>query len=408
MKRHSIVIAMTLVFSWQLAQHRAVAAATGTCNLQVIEMKLANNGIASSDVERLADYLTAHPKDAHAHFLAGKIYEHQGLTELAGEEFEKADHLAPNQSDSILESFVSKMEGNDEVGAMQDFAYLSQRFPKDPAVLLMWSMIYSGKGQPQFAEAYMSQALSATPSRVGVAAAAGSMRLEQHRNDEALELAKRDLSKAPRNYLANAVAGQACMRLGKRDEGGRYLRTAFEVRPLEKINDNAFATSFYRAGMYGDALAPALVYMTSCVQPADLATAKIQVEMILRQLPPSECENVALMVDRLFQKSPFRSRFHLALGDAYDRLGWVTEAEHHYMAGIGIDPSVARAWYRLGLDYQQQGKMKAARFLFERARFLAPEDADIRFACQRVSEREHNKNNDLARSLKEAIANWKK
>lgn len=376
--------------------------------LQAIEVKLGMNDVKESDVERLGNILAAHPSDAHAHYLAGKIYEHQGLTGLADEEFQKADQLAPNQSESVLESFVSKMEGNDVPGAMQDFGYLAERFPDDPSVLLMWSMIWAGKGKPDMAESYLKEALTVAPIRVGVAAAAGSLRLSQHRDKEALELARQDLAKDPQNYLANAVAGQACMHLGMVEEGGRYLRRAFAVRPLEKINDNAFAASFYKAGMYGDALAPAMVYMASSTAADELKTAKAQVTMIIKQLPLTECENVANMVDGLLKKTPFRVRFQLSLADVYDGFGWLGLAEHHYMTGIGIDSNVARAWYRLGVDCQKQGRLEDALMFFTNAEFRDAKDKQVRIACRRAVERHANRSNDLARAMKQAMEEWGK
>jgi tetratricopeptide (TPR) repeat protein len=288
--------------------------------LQAIDAKLSKTDPDQRDVDRLGSFIASHPDNARAHFLAGKVYEHSGLTGLAEEEFEKADKLSPDLAESVLETFTHDLDDNDFAAAQQDFSYLSGRFENEPAVLLMWVRIYNRKKQPEVAEDYFKLAMTVAPIRVGVAAAAGSIRLDQHRYQEALTLAKQDLARQPDHYLANAVAGQACFRLGKNEQGAGYLRKAFTQQPLLKNNDYAFADSFYRARLYRDALTPALVHMAMCTEVGDLQAAKKQLRAIVQQLPRSACENVAARADDLLKKTPFRSRMHSALWQVYDQL----------------------------------------------------------------------------------------
>jgi Tfp pilus assembly protein PilF len=393
---------LALTPSWTWAKQTEPTSAM-PAELQQINFRLANNQLQSKDVDQLNKYLKLHPRDAHAHYLLGKIYEHGGLTVLSDEEYHVADHLAPDRPESMLEAFVSKLDANDISGALQDFGYLSEHFPNDPSVLLMWAMIAVGKGQPKQADKFIERALKATPTRFGVASAGGSVRLKQGKPDEALVLAKQDLAKDPDSYLANAVAGQAATRLRLYDEAARYLRKAFSLRPLEKNNDGAFAKSFIQAGMYGDALAPAMVCMSMCTQADELQYAKQQVQSILEHLSNKVSDNVAQTVDGLLSKSAYRSRLHLALGDVYDRMGWVDAAVAQYHKGLALDPEAARGYYRLGLDLLQQGNTALARAALRDAYRRDRQAIDIQLAYARTIQRLRNSHNDLAFQLKQNL-----
>ncbi len=291
------------------SQHGLCASTVGPVlpsELQAIEGKLSRNVLEQQDADRLGAFLMSHPSNARAHFLTGKVYEHSGLTGLADEEFEKADKLAPDLSESILTSFMDKIEDSDFAAAEQDFSYLSSRFENEPAILLMWARIYNRKNKPEVAEDYFKLAMTVAPIRVGVAAAAGAIRLDQHRQREALALAKQDLIRQPDNYLANAVAGQACVRLEQHAQGGIYLRKAFALKPLLKNNDYAIADSFYRAGFYRDALTAALVHMAMCSEAGELQTAKKQVHAILQHVQPSDRTKAVATAGDLLKKTPFR------------------------------------------------------------------------------------------------------
>src|SRR5262249_19746214 len=155
------------------------------------------------------DVLKAAPNNARAHWLAAKYYKKLGLTDSSEKEFDAADKLDPKQPEAVLASFSDKLEHNDFAGAYQDYNYLHERVQYDPMLMFMKAQRAQAKNKQDEADWYIEQAMKVAPIRVGIATAAGEMRLRQGRPKEALALALQDLTKQSDSYRANAVAGLA-------------------------------------------------------------------------------------------------------------------------------------------------------------------------------------------------------
>ncbi|HEY9789911.1 MAG TPA: hypothetical protein V6D22_05915 [Candidatus Obscuribacterales bacterium] len=372
--------------------------------IAVIETRL-NEGKADQQTgKQIQDVLKAAPNNARVHWLAAKYYQKLGLTDSSEKEFDMVDKLDPKQPDAVLASFADKLEHGDVAGAYEDYDYVRQRFPDDPMLMFMEAQRAEAKNKQADADWYIERAMEVAPIRAGIATAAGAIRLRQGRPNEALSLALQDLAKQPDNYRSNAVAGEACIDLHRYEEGARYLRKAFNLRPLDPIYNNAYTASFYRARLYSEALEPAMLFMAQCTKQNEMDTAKQQLIEIVKYVPQSDVENTSAAADRLLSKTAWQWRFHLALADVYDRMGWNKLAERHYLFGINLNPHVGRAYYRLAKDYQRDQHMREAFHLYHLAYQCDPHDGDILLAAQRVIERSSNHHNDLAWQLKDWLS----
>lgn len=376
-------------------------------NAALNEIEHAINGSSSSRVDpkalqQLASVLRNEPKSARAHYLLGRAYEHLGFTDMATQEYDLADKLAPNGPNELFDQFADKVTNGDVRGALQYYNYIRDRFPDDPILMLMDAQLCQKRGQVHEIDFYLERALNMPMRDLGLPSAAGELRLTQKRYAEALKLAQEDLAKNPDHFRGNAVAGLACMRMHRYDEGAQYIRKALTVRASDRNLNREFCQALINAGMYADALTPGLIYMAQCTETGSLDAAKQRVKNILGHLSPKEAQNIAAMTARMLSGTAWEARMNLALGDVFDRLGWLADAEAHYERGLELDGTVTRAYYRLAVDEQRSGKYVAALRLYSRAYHRDPQNPEIQLATARLMERLGNRRNDLAWRLKDA------
>lgn len=400
-----LALAFTLVGSFT-AVLPSVAAPSSTASLEQqltqIEDKLEHNaGIDEEAIKSIAEILKKNPRNARAHFAAGRMFDRAGYKSLAEQEFKIVDELSPKQPEAVLELFLLKMQADDFAAAFQLYAYLSTRFPDDPSLALMRALILEGQGQLAEAEKLLAKAQAASTKRLGIATAVGDIRLRQHKPAEALALAKQDLARDPRYYRAIVLAGEASMQLGQFDQGANYLRRAFEMNPLEATFVNVYASNLYHVGRYSEALQPALIYLAQQTDQKTMNRAKLQVRALLTRIPREEVVNIIAMTDKRLDRTAWQGRLHLALGDVFDSLKWRDLAMEEYKKGIELMPLMGRPYYRLAKDMEKSNRYYEALALYQQAYKLEPSDNQVKLSYARFHERMSNRNNDVAWRLRD-------
>lgn len=375
-----------------------------TSRLSAIEEKVNHSGSANPALlEEISALIKENPNSGRAHYLAGQLLLKGGYSDLAEQEFSKADSLEPGNPQATLEKFLLKMEADDIGGAWQQFGYVAKRFPNDPSVLLMRSLILESAGKREQAQIFLEQALKSKQQRLGVATAVADVKLRQGNAADALKYVQKDLAKDPHYLRAQVVAGECLMRLQRHQEGLKYLRSAYEANPLDHNFVNVYATNAYRSGHFVEALEPTLLYLATSTTPPEMSQAKAELKTLIKLVPFGEVSKAIAAADAKVKDTPWEGRLQLALGDVYDSIGKRALAVNCYTRGIELVPTMGRPYYRLAIDYEKDGQYKKALELYERAYTLEPKDEDLKFAFARFWERMRNRKNDIAWQLKDLM-----
>lgn len=381
-------------------------AASGTAMSlsEVEEMISKKQSTPQAVFDKLQEILKREPNNARAHFVAGELLEALGYRDLAQQEYAVSDKLDPTNPNSKLQLFTSKLENDDIEGARALMHYVKDRFPGDPSIQLMHGLLLIKEGKIEFAELVFTESLCSNKAVVGVATALGALRLKQQRWSEAVQLADIDLQRKPDHGSANLVKGEALLRSGRARES---------LIPLQKV----FASTVYskkpaadllmvankKLGRNADALEPALWSMTMSFNPLEMKQAKERVGRLINGLPESVVSNTIDAVDHDMAATTMQSRLHFALGDVFDSLGKAAQAEKEYKAGLAIEPTMGRGWYRLAQDRDKAGDYKTAFVYFNKAISFAPDDLQVQSAYSRFVGRTTIRQNDLAGRLRDLI-----
>lgn len=371
--------------------------------LNQIESNVQQNTISDDMLQRIQAIIKSQPNNAKAHYLAGRIYDAAGYDDLSEQEFKISDNLDPTKPGAVLDIFTKMVMRDDFAGAYKYLNYVRKRFPDDPNLLLMQGIFAQARGLTSLAENSFSLALKSPKASVGVATALAEIRLRQQRYQEALELAGRDLSKQPHHFRATVVSGEALIGMGQVDKGLALLEKAYAMAPADKELSQVFATNLYQFHRYSQALNPAMTYMSMCTDPKTLHAAKNSVRKLALEVPRNEVKNALDTVAQKLSKTVFEGRLHLAMGDVFDSLDWNGLATAEYEAGIKLDPTVGRAYFRLARDQERSNQYELALVNYRTAYDKSPKDPQVKRAFVRFDTRMKNRDNDLAWRLRDWI-----
>lgn len=354
-------------------------------------------------LQEVSKIIESNPSNGKAHFLAGRILERTGFSTLAAQEFEKAEKLSPGTADAMLESFLLKLEQDDPQAAFDYIGYIAKRFPNDPSLALTRALLMESKGKTELAEVFIDKALDGKDKRLGIATAVGQIRLRQGKLAEALELAKYDLRKNPDYFRANYLAGQACTRMKHYKEAAGYYKVAYAQNPVDDRFVQEYAADLYRAGMYVEALEPAITYLALATKGDVMRKAKYQLQLLMKRTTDDQIIAAVRQVDRKLDRSIYQGRLHLALGDVFDSVGKRALAEECYARGIQQFPEMGRPYYRLAKDLEKDRNYEQAKDLYEKAYSLDPNDFQVAAGYVRFGMRYVNRKNDIAWQFKDLL-----
>jgi predicted Zn-dependent protease len=194
-----------------------------------------HDGISNDIVRDLTALLVSEPNNARVHYVAAKVYERCGFTDLADKEFDLFDKLDPNGSLTVLDQFVQNVVNGDTAAANRDYRYVVGHFPEEPILMVLYAQIAQRKGNIADADFFLSQALFVTPHQQGIPTAAAELLLQrgsQRESRRALSLVQEDLARKPHADRTSVIAQKALQINQRLDESelNRKNDIAWRVR----------------------------------------------------------------------------------------------------------------------------------------------------------------------------------
>lgn len=399
------ILSLSAVFSLNLG--KAVFAQSGSSSVQelvLLEQRIRQSNDYQAVLASLQKLIEKDPHNAQAFFLAGMVLEKSGYSDLAAEYFAEADKLDPSRQGSALQVFRLKLDSGDMPAARSFLGYVSRHYPNDPSVLLMNAYLARLQGNKLLAELYQREALAAQPNVAGIASSLAVLRLSQGRFLEALGLAEHDLKLKKDHPAATIIKAQALLCLSRYREALPLLDRIYRQTDFEKrLAAHMLCQAYLAAGLYEQALEPALVEMALSKDRSRAVVPKMTVAMLVQKLPAPLVANVRDKVLKMLSQTEFEWRLHFSFADVLDHVGRHEDAMREYAKGLEIAPMVGRAWYRLGRDMEKESHYDNALVMYQRALQLDTGDPWIKAANLRLSQRVVGRPNDLAWRFKDSL-----
>jgi len=185
------------------------------------------------------------------------------------------------------------------------------------------------------------------------------------------------------NFDANFYLAEAYRGLEKYAEAIFRYQTALRISEDEPKALKALSWSYYKIRYYSEALATAKKLQQ--VAPKDEQGAIIVARTFLK-LGRAEDALAALRAARSATTAVSKPFFNSVEGDVLSAMGRLKEAEVIYRAALKEEPLLAGALLGLGRCLHEQGEIKQAIMVMERAARVRPSHAEIFYSLGKVYE----------------------
>jgi tetratricopeptide (TPR) repeat protein len=221
-------------------------------------------GYGESAVQLIGRAANLAPGDPMVHYDFGTIAQAMGETRVAMVAFERAFQLNPKLIDAanrlgnlMIDVWIDPERAEslfrqvlaidrDNVTAMGGLAsvltrrgqvaesighleFAARRAPDDPSIQLLLGWAWRTQGDLDKAEAALNQAIALDPLYVGARINLAMIMQDRARYDEALDMLRRLLDRAPNEALAEAALGYLLLSLGQWQEGWRRHEARFRT-----------------------------------------------------------------------------------------------------------------------------------------------------------------------------------
>ncbi|CAN2040261.1 beta-barrel assembly-enhancing protease [Candidatus Magnetomoraceae bacterium gMMP-15] len=181
-------------------------------------------------------------------------------------------------------------------------------------------------------------------------------------NKEKINSFKEDILKNPKDALAHYGAGLILSRIGKRKQGISYLRTALQYQQLDSDILRDLGKMYFYDGQYWNAL-------NTLKKAIKLGNNNPDARFLLArtQVNTDQFKNAIRNFKRLLILKNKYPRLHYYLGEAYGKLGKLTDAHYH-----------------LGLFYKNKNNIRNAKFHLNKALKKIKNDPDRKAEIEKV------------------------
>ncbi len=303
-------------------------------------------------MQSAAALLKADPNDYRAHFLLGQAYDKLGMEDLAQSEYEASKHSLKSYRNFVLSALKDKLSNNEFSSALVYYPFARELDPNDSSVIIMDAIELGRQGKIEEEEALLSKVIQSAGTQTGVFSTLGSVRFQQGKYAEAIELFNKELSKSPE--FEPALLGKARALEASR----HYLECIRIAVPLYLKNTLRFelAELVTRAecqlGRYQEAMQPALVSLAVAKQETQMKRAKNTIIFLWPRLAFEQRQAALKEVSDVLDKTIYGARMHFALGDALQKAGFVHAAEEQFRLGLKLEPRHANAYKHLAEIFQ--------------------------------------------------------
>ncbi len=371
--------------------------------LASVEEHIAMFTVTQADFEALQKILEKDPNNYFAHFLLARCYQRFGLDGMAVQQIQIAEKLAVHPED-LLRRLKHHIEAGEfsEAFSMKQFVF--EKAPKDPSLLFLHGLFYLEHGAIPGAEDVFKKLLKRPDCPLGTATALGTIRMDQHKYQEASDLADFDLKINPKYVSALLLKAQSRLAVGDARSVISLLKTPVAQHPFNRRLNVLLFEAYKHEGMNEQALASALYVMAGSDYVSFFEPAMNNVKELLQVLPHSVSSKIVSEVSKEVDRTDYAMKFHFYLGWCYYDLRMSSDAIRETQHALNLDNEFEPNWYQMGLIKEKLlGDLPGALEFYEKAHQLERSDSKTVRGIKRVKYRLRNANIDIARKIKNAL-----
>ncbi|MBX9685609.1 MAG: tetratricopeptide repeat protein, partial [Candidatus Obscuribacterales bacterium] len=372
--------------------------------ISIVERDVALFQVSEKDFQVLDQFLKKNPTHSYAHFILGRCYERQGLTDLAAEQFEASYKLDRSPEDSL-----NRFRHHIESGELAEAYNLRVIVPSDsPSGKFMHALFLHETGVQNAAETIYNELLKEEDCPLGVATALGTVRMEKQNYTEAIALAEKDLA-INKSYMgALLVKSESLLKLGRAAEVLSTLKQAHLEHPFNRRLNSLLYEADCQSGKWEDALRVSLLILSGSDAISFYENAKAQVRKTLKVLPKRRSKEIIAEMSKTIDPTIYGMKFHFFLSQVYFKMRRAYDALEQIEIAIAKDPAFEPSWVeRARIKGTLIGDYKGAQKDFLYAHKLQRSDQGPREAYMRLSSRIQNEKRDIALQIKERIRKLK-
>lgn len=402
-KRNSLYLTFALSATLSILSAAPSQALDQKRLFEQVQVELKAGTVSEKTLADLQSVAQAEPTNSQAHLYLGLVLDQLGLNDAAAEQFELSVRYGADNPMAL----VALCKEEIRLGRIEPAVALLneglKKFPNNAEMLyLVGDYLFHNKSETS-ARVVLERAYGINPDIEGLPTALGQAILELNPL-RAGQLASIELGKRPGYEKARYVRGFAYKAQGRHLEAAQDLQIVFDRQPMLPPVNEALSQLYYWLGDYDKALKPAIFLSLSTSLPnAEQSGSLPNLMRILVKIPRNTIfQKINKITAELALKGYVRPDFFYVLGKAYDQLDMPSAAMLQYRHVIEMDPSNARAYYRLALNQELYSRdYQAALENYQQAYNLRPWDQEITIAYMRLQDRMHNRSADIAWKLKD-------
>lgn len=361
------------------------------------QVELATDKVSEKTMNELQTAVQADPTNSKGHLTLGLILDQLGLTDPAAEQFALAVKYGANDQQALVNLCKTEIKAGRIQPAIALLNEGLKKFPNNAEMLyLVGDYLFHQKSVGD-ARMVLERAYATDPNIAGLPTAYANAIIETNPM-RAVQLATKELEKRPDFERALYVRGFAYRAMGRQKEAAKDLQTVFDKQPMLPNVSETLANCYYWLGEYEKALKPAVFLSLATSTEDDKSGSLPTLVRVMRKVPRAQLPALMTKIDaELIYKQLARPEFYYVLGKAYDQVDMPNAAMRAYKRAINLNPELARAYYRMGIDQEIYLRdYNAALESYQRAYNLRPWDEEVTVAHMRLQDRLHNRNADIA------------
>jgi tetratricopeptide (TPR) repeat protein len=401
-KRNTIAAALLLLLSCQFAE--AATDGLSETRYKRLSIDAVVRALTDTELKEVTTALEANPNDPKARTIVGLTYQRAGYVDMARAEYQKAWQLDRKFTDPLFLLTALEMKNNPKAaGAITDQAL--QYLNNDGKALTRLGALMQLYRKYDLAEKLFRRAVQLQPNSTELASARAFSLVRQQKYNEAIVEADKALQLKGAYGAAFAAKGEALLALNHPREAEDALEQAFHADPTDVHVNGLYTRALLRRDKFDQALEPMLFSLALTTdQPNVSLPLRVSLLQVLSHLNASQVDKTIETVSARLNDADMRANLHFALGDVFDRGGKFKLAIRQYEKGLVIKPDFARAYFRIGKDFELYYRnWDKANYYYKRAYELNPQDKEVRVRYGKSLQRIANRRNDLATQLKDLL-----
>lgn len=320
---------------------------------------------------RYREGLDLYPRDVGLLTAAAAFYERRGRYDKA------LELLAGEDAPRDLALWRRRAEIDDRAGdaaaSLAQYRSLEREYPGDLVTYLAEARIYGELGRPDEMRAAFERARRNVPPGSLWASRCAAALLAQGDAKSAAAYYARARELNPFDLEPYVVWGEDLVRLGRPEEGLRFLREAVRVDPDSTWARRALAAAYEALGRFDEA---ERAYEAGIVREGLGSPVTLSCDDYYRRRGDDAARR--LVLEAALERDPANGALYERLGEMALAEGEVERGLNLLTAAVTLEPASPEANAALGFYYRTHGRAPAAVPYFERARASAPAAAPYR------------------------------